>query len=99
MERVDTFGVCPPFLGDCEAIVDPDALDHENAIVGFDLAGGVDLVALGIDFDVTRLQRAGERARESPAGCRDDVIERRGVGRKSRWVDAVVLGNLGVNPE
>jgi hypothetical protein len=54
---------------------------------------------LRIDFDVTRFQRAGEGAGQSAARSRHHVVERRRV----RWVllgtDAVMLGDLGVNPE
>jgi hypothetical protein len=59
---VYALGVGPPFVRDGEAVVDRDPFDHEDAVVGFDLAGRLDLVALRIDLDLTRLQRAGKRA-------------------------------------
>jgi hypothetical protein len=89
---VDAFGVGPPFLRDSEAIMDPDPFDHEDAVVGFDLADRLDLVALRIDLDLTRLQRARKRSRQSPAGRRDYVVERRGMRWILRGVDPVVLG-------
>jgi len=96
---VHSLDVGAPVLGDGEAVIDPDPLDHEDAVFGLDLAGGLDLVALGIDVDVTRLQRAGKRTGQSPTGRSDDVVERRGVRRIPLRIDAVVLGHLRVDPE
>jgi hypothetical protein len=76
-----------------------DALDHEHAILGLDLADGPDVVAVRIDFDLTRLQRAGKRAGQSAASCGDNVVERDRVGRVAVGIDAVVLGDLGVHAE
>jgi hypothetical protein len=45
-----------------KAIGDLDALDDQYAVLGLDLPDGFDVVAGWINFDVTRLQRAGERA-------------------------------------
>jgi hypothetical protein len=94
MNCVHALGVRPAFLGDGESIVDPDPFDHQDAIVGFDLADRLDQVALGIDFDLTRLQRACKRARQSPAGGRDDVVERRCMRWILRRIDTVMLGYL-----
>jgi hypothetical protein len=94
VKLVHAFGVRPPFLRDGEAIIDPDPLDHEDAVVGFDLPDRFDLVALRIDLDLTRFQRAGKGARQSPAGCRDYVVERRCMRRILRRFDAVVLSYL-----
>jgi len=99
MNVVHSFGVRSSLVGDGEPVVDSDPLDHEHSVVGFDLAGRLDVVALWIDFDLARLQRACERAGQSAAGRRNDVIERRGVWRVLGGIDAVVLGNLGVDPE
>jgi hypothetical protein len=54
---------------------------------------------LGIDLDLTRLQRAGEGASQSAAGCGHYVVECRGVGRVLLGPDAVVLGHVGVHAE
>jgi hypothetical protein len=96
---VHAFGVGSPFLRDSDAIIDPDPFDHQDAVVGFDLPDRLDLVALRIDVDLTRFQRAGERARQSPPGRRDDVVERRCVRWILRRIDAVMVGYFGVNPE
>jgi hypothetical protein len=68
-------------------------------ILGLDLADGLDVVAPRIDFDLTRLQRAGKRAGQSAAGCGDYVVERGRVRRVAVGIDAVVLGDLGVHAE
>jgi hypothetical protein len=99
VHAVNSLDVGAPVLGDGETVIDPDPLDHEDAVLGLDLAGGLDLVALGIDVDVTRLQRAGKRAGQSPGGRSDDVVERRGVRRIPLRVDTVMLGHLRVDPE
>ena len=99
VHAVHSLDVGAPVLRDGEAVIDPDPLDHEDAVLGLDLAGGLDLVALGIDVDVTRLQRAGERAGQSPTGRSDDVVERRGVRRIPLRIHSVVLGHLRVDPE
>jgi hypothetical protein len=59
-----------------------DALDHQDVILGFDLADRLGVVGLWIDFDLTRFQRAGERAGQSAAGCGDYVVE---SGRVRRY--------------
>jgi hypothetical protein len=79
--------------------MDPDALDNQHAIVGLDLADRLYLVALRIDLDLTRLQRAGERARQSPPGGSHHVIECRGVRRILLRTHPVVLGHLGMHAE
>ena len=99
VHAVHSLDVGASVRGDGEAVIDPDPLDHEDAVLGLDLACGLDLVALGIDVDVTRLQRAGKRAGQSPGGRSDDVVERRGVRRIPLRIDAVVLGHLRVDPE
>ena len=99
VERVHPFGLFAARVRDREAIKHTDALDHEHAILGLDLADCVDLVALRIDLDLTRFQRAGERAGESPASRGDDVVERGRVGRIAVGIHAVVLGDLGMHAE
>ena len=82
-----------------QPVVDSDPFDHQDAVVGFDLSGGLDFVLLGIDLDLTRLQRAGKRAGQSPTGCCHDVIKRRGVRGVLCRIDAVVLGHFRMNAE
>lgn len=99
VERVHPFGLFAARVRDREAIKHTDALDHEHVILGLDLADCLDLVTLRIDFDLTRFQRAGERAGESPASRGDDVVERGRVGRIAVGIHAVVLGDLGMHAE
>jgi hypothetical protein len=99
MNVVHSLGFGSSFLGDCESIVDSDPLDHEHPVVGLDLPGRLNLVALRIDLDLTRLQRACKRAGQSATGRRNDIVKRRRVRRVLGWIDPVVLGYLGVNPE
>jgi hypothetical protein len=82
-----------------EPIIDPDPFDYEDPVVSFDLPGRLDLVPLRINLDLTRLQRACKRAGQSAAGRCDDVVKRRGARRVLPRIDAVVLGDLGMNPE
>jgi hypothetical protein len=46
-----------------------DPPDHQHLVLGLDLADSLDLEPVTLDFDLTRFQRAGERARQSAAGC------------------------------
>jgi hypothetical protein len=96
---MDALGLVSPFRGDGESIAHVDALDQQDPVLCLDLPRRLDFVPLRIDFDLARLQRAGEGARESPPGCRHHVVERGRV----RWVilraHPIVLGNLGMNPE
>lgn len=80
-------------------IMDADALDDQHPILGLDLADRLDLVALRIDLDLTRLQRAGERAGQSPSGGSHHVIERRGVRRILLGTYSIVLSHLRVHTE
>ena len=92
-------GLVPPLRGHAQSIVHADALDDQHPVLGLDLACRLDFVALRVDVDVTRLQRACEGAGQSPPGGSHDVVERGRV----RWVvlgaHTVVLGHLGVNAE
>jgi hypothetical protein len=99
MNAMHALCVRPPFLRDGEAIIDPDPFDHQDALVGFDLADRLDLVALRIDVDLTRFQRAGKGARQSPTGRRDDVVERRCMRWILRRIDTVMFGYFGVDSE
>ena len=79
--------------------MDADALDDQHPILGFDLADRLNLVALRIDLDLTRLQRAGERAGQSPSGGSHHVIECRSVRRILLGTHAIVVSHLRVHTE
>lgn len=96
---MDALGFGSSVGRDGKAIRHADALDHQNLVIEHDVADGFDLVALRIDFDLTRLQRAGKGAGQSAAGSRHNVVERRGTRREVLRVDAVVLGHRGVHSE
>ena len=99
MEAVDTLGLLSLLLRYWQSVVNGDPLDHKHAVTVDYLADRPDLVPLRIDFDLTRLQRAGESAGQSAARRGNDIVERRGVRREPVGIDTVVLGHLGVHPE
>lgn len=76
-----------------------DPFDDQHTVLGLDLPDSLDVVACRVNFDLTRLQRAGERAGQSAARRGDHVVERGCM----RWIllrpDAVVLGNLRMDAE
>jgi hypothetical protein len=92
VERVHPLGFFSAFIGDREPVAHVDAFDEQHAVLGLDLANGLDLIALGIDLDLTRLQRAGKRASQSLTGRRDDVVQRRCMRWMLRRLDTVMLG-------
>ena len=94
MEAVHALDLLAPVLRHGKAIAHGDPLDDEHAVAVEDLADGLDLVSLRIDFDLTRLQRATQRTGESTCCRRDHVIERRRVRREVVGPDPVVLGDL-----
>jgi hypothetical protein len=82
---VDAFDLVAAVLRDAgEAVADGDPADHQDVILIKDVPDRLYLVGIRLDFDLTRLQRAGERARQSPAGGRHDIVERRRVRREVR---------------
>lgn len=94
MEAVHALDLLPPTLGNTEPIANGDAANHENLVIEHNLADRFDLVALRINIDLTRLQRAGERARQSAASRGHHVVERGRVGPVLIRADAVVLRHL-----
>ncbi len=78
---------------------DRDPLDHEYLSFGLYLPDGVGVEAILIEGDLTRRQRAGKSAEQSPAGSGDQVIQRRGMRLLLIRGDAVVLGHFVVYPE
>ncbi len=99
MKAVDPLGLCVVLGGQPQPVVDRDPLDYEHPVAVEDLPLGNRLELIPVDLDVTRIQRAGEGARQSPAGSGDHVVQSRGLGREVVRRDPVVLGDLGVNSE
>lgn len=99
MKPVDALRLGATLLRDREAIDDADPLDDQDAVLVLDVSDRLDLVALRIDLDLTRLQRAGERAGQSPTGRGDDIVERRRVGRILLGSNAVMLRDLRMDTE
>ncbi len=100
MEAVNALHLVAAVLRDAgQAVVDGDPPDHQDVVLVKDIPDRLNLVGVMLDFDLTRLQRAGERAGQSPPGGRHDVVERRRVRWEVRRGDAVVLGHLGMDAE
>jgi hypothetical protein len=79
--------------------LDADPLDHQHAVLDLDLAPALDVVGVPLDFDLTRLQRAGKGARQSADGRGHHVVEGGRLRRSLLGINAVVLGHFGMNPE
>src|SRR6266545_4766911 len=86
-------------LIDAQRVLDVDPLDDEHAVLVFDLAASLSREPARARRNLTRLQRASERPRESPARRRDDVVERRRVLGLAAAIDAVVVCHLVVDSE
>lgn len=69
------------FVGYRQPVVGGDALDYQHAVAVEHLPDGLYVEALAVDFDLTRLQRACKRARQSTSGRGNHVVERGGMGR------------------
>ena len=75
VKRVHALRVVPAFWSRSPAIVDADAFDNEHSVLRLDLPHRLRFVTLVIHFDLTRLQRAGKRAVQSPPSRRHHVVE------------------------
>lgn len=84
---------------DLEAVGHVDAFDDEDAVLDLDLTDGFGTETTVSRRDAARLERATQRARESAARGRHDVVERRGVGLVVVHRDPVVLGDRAVDAE
>ena len=73
------------------------ALYYEYFTLSFYLPSGVGVEV--VDGDLTRRQHAGKSAEQSAAGSSNQVIEGAGMRLLCVRGDAVVLGDLAVNPE
>jgi hypothetical protein len=96
---MDAFGLLSLFWSNGESVAHVDAFDQQHPVLGLDLAYSLNFVPLRIDVDLTRFQRAGEGAGQSAPGCRHHVVECGRVWRVILGAHAIVLGDLGVNPE
>ncbi len=99
VKAVDPLGLRVVLGRQPQPVVDRDPLDYKHPVAVEDLSLGNRLELIPVDLDVTRIQRAGEGARQSPAGRGDHVVQSRGLGREVVRRDPVVLGDLGVNSE
>jgi hypothetical protein len=89
-----------PIIGDpAQPIGHGDALDDGCLVLEDDLADRLDVEVISLDLDVTRFQRAGKGARQSPTRRRDHVVKRGGTRREVVGSDAVLLGHLGMDAE
>lgn len=86
-------------LGSLQVKDDVDPPDHEDPVLLLDLAADVGREVPVARVDLTRLQRASKRARQSPARGGDDVVERRRVRRRAPGLHAVVLSHGPVHAE
>jgi hypothetical protein len=99
VEIMHALRLLTPIRGHRKAVVDRDALDHKHVVLGLYLADGLHLEPFGLDLDLTRLQRAGESARQSAAGGGYDVVECGRVWRELVRRNPVVLSDLGMHSE
>ena len=82
-----------------EREVDVDSFDHQHVVLGLDLADRLCGQSSFSGGDVTRLQRASERAGQSAGGGSDHVVERGRMCRFAAVRDAVVVRDLVMNTE
>jgi hypothetical protein len=94
MEAMDSLDLLAADVGNPEPILNGDAANHENLVLEHNLADRLDLVALRINLDLTRLQRAGEGAGQSAARSGHHIVERGRMGWVVLGADAVVLRDL-----
>jgi len=86
-------------VGQRDAVRDRDALDDQDAVLDLDIPDRLGLVAVRVDFDSARLQRARVRAGQSAAGGGHHVVERGGARRDVPRRNPVVHGDLVVYAE
>ena len=82
-----------------EREVDVNSLDHQDTVLGLDLADRLCGQSSFSGGNLTRLQRASKRAGQSPGGGSDHVVERGRMCRFAAAWNAVVVGYLVVNAE
>jgi hypothetical protein len=96
---MDALGIVAAVIRYGDPVANVDSLNDQDPFLGLDLAYDFNVIGLRVDFDLTRLQRAGKGARQSPASRCNDVIERRRVRRKLVGLNAVMFGDFGVHSE
>jgi hypothetical protein len=100
VEAVDALDLVARVIGDpAQPVGHVDALDDQGLVLEHNLADRLDVEVISPDLDVTRFQRAGKGARQSPTRGRDHIVKRGGTRRKVVGPDAVVLGDLGMDTE
>jgi hypothetical protein len=80
-----------------EVVRDVNSLHDEYFPLFFDLTKHLGCQSPFSCWDPARLQRAAKGARQSTGGCRNEIVDRRGVGFVNRRIYAVVLGNFRVD--
>jgi hypothetical protein len=74
--------------------------DDEHTVLRFHFTDDIRAQFSAACVDLARLQRAAKRAEQSTRGCRDNVIERRGVRFGERGgIDLVVVRDGAVDAE
>jgi hypothetical protein len=100
VEALNALDLLVPVIGDpAQPVGHGDALDDQGLVLEHNLADRLDVEVISPDLDVTRFQRAGKGARQSPTRSRDHVVKRGGARRELVGPDAVVLGDLGMHAE
>lgn len=84
---------------DDEPVANPNALDHEDAVLDLDLTLGFRCEKPLARADAARFQRAPEGPGQSPGGSGDHVIERRRLLGLATARHAVVIRHLVVHAE
>jgi hypothetical protein len=68
MEIMHALHLFAPIRRHRKPVVGRDALDYEDIVLGLYLADSLHLESVWLNLDLTRLQRAGEGARQSATG-------------------------------
>lgn len=82
-----------------QSIVHTDSLDHEDALLHFDVAFGLGRQMTLARGDPARFQRASQGAGESTSGGSDDVVEGGGMRFEGAGRCPVMLRNFIVDAE
>ena len=82
-----------------DVVGDVNPPNHQDSVFGFDLACHLRPERSLRRLDPARRQRTSEGSRQSPAGGSDHVVEGGGLRFHDRRIHAIVLGDLGVDPE
>jgi hypothetical protein len=84
---------------EAEPVLDVDALDHQYAVFILDLTARLRREPSVTRRDLTRLQRASERPRQSTRSGGDDVVERRRPLGVAAAFHSVMVSDLVVDAE